>query len=90
MTLADVQTSQLVFAQIDKQVQEETQNDWLQQIDPMVATALGTGIMTWLVHAGQAAAELLKTAAVWVQVDPLTVLQGINQSGLPETTEKAV
>lgn len=45
-------------------------------VDPLVATAVGTGLVIWVIHAGQFAAALISTASAWVQLDPLTVIQG--------------
>lgn len=63
-------------------------------VDSRVATALGTGLVIWLVHAGQFAAALLSTASAWVQLDPLTVIQGAQAQGLVrgevETSEEVM
>ncbi len=88
LQLKQSQSIHLIFAQSEQQMQEEVRQDWLSQVDPLVATAVGTGIVIWLVHAGQFAAALLSTASTWVQLDPLTVLQGTKELDLATTSEE--
>ncbi|MCC7336569.1 MAG: cadherin domain-containing protein, partial [Pirellulaceae bacterium] len=88
MVFKQASMTQLVFAEVSELIDADSQSDWISQIDPYVATAVGTGIVIWLVHAGQFAAALLSTASTWVQLDPLTVLQGAGESEVGESLEE--
>ncbi|MCA9157904.1 MAG: hypothetical protein KDA72_06225 [Planctomycetales bacterium] len=88
MVFKQASMTQLVFAEVSELIDADSQTDWISQIDPYVATAVGTGIVIWLVHAGQFAAALLSTASTWVQLDPLTVLQGTGESEVGESLEE--
>lgn len=88
LLVRQTQSNQVVYAEVKEHLEEEIVQDWVSQIDPYVATAVGTGIVIWLVHAGQFAAALLSTASTWVHIDPLTVLEGAQDIDLPETCEE--
>lgn len=74
--LAQAQADQSIDILSDQRPDLEFGEGNFIHVDPLVATALGTGLVIWLIHAGQFAAALLSTASGWVQLDPLTVLEG--------------
>ena len=88
LILKAAQSTQFVFVQSQQNALEDIQINWISQVDPYVATAVGTGIVIWFVHAGQVAAALLSTASTWVQLDPLTVLQGTDDTEASELCEE--
>ncbi|MEZ6135352.1 MAG: cadherin domain-containing protein [Pirellulaceae bacterium] len=75
LQLQELAKIQLVFAELHSAVEVELSQDYFAHLDPMVTTAVGTGVVIWLIHVGQVVAALLSTASSWVQLDPLTVLQ---------------
>ena len=81
LMLTQAYSSQLPNSISDRQHDQELVDSTFVHVDPLIATALGTGAVIWLVHAGQLAAALLSTASAWVQLDPLTVIQGAAEHG---------
>ena len=65
----------LVFADAETQMEERAESVTLGDFTPIVTTAIGTGIVIWVLHASQAAAAIVSTASAWGQLDPLAVLK---------------
>lgn len=90
--LTQAQADQSIDVLGDQRQDSELVDGMFIQVDPLVATALGTGLVIWLTHVGQFAAALISTASAWVQLDPLTVIQGSETlggiRGEPEASEE--
>ena len=65
---------QLFFDQFEQKFAEEVDQELFYNRDPILTTAISTGVVVWVIQAGQFAAAVLSTAPAWVQLDPLTVL----------------
>jgi hypothetical protein len=88
LSLTGISTTPFVFDDVERNELESSSLDLFTYMDPIVATAVGTGLVIWLVHAGQIAAAVLSTASAWVQLDPLTVLQEVGVCDEADTSEE--
>jgi hypothetical protein len=77
--LDKINQMQLILADGRKGYEESSSPAFFDNLNPMTTAALGTGVVIWVIHASQVAAALLSTTSAWVQLDPLTVLQGASQ-----------
>jgi hypothetical protein len=76
LELEEMTRMQLILADVQREYEEPMGPAFFDNLNPIVTTAVGTGVVIWLIHASQVAAAVLSTASAWVQLDPLTVLQG--------------
>ena len=74
--LKDIQTFFSLFGELDRQYEEELKNHYFVEIDPVLAAAMGTGLLVWGLHVGNMITTLLTTSAAMSYVDPLVVLDG--------------
>jgi hypothetical protein len=79
---------EMVFEEARREYEEQAESAIFENMNPIVTMAVGTGLVIWVVQASQVAAVLLSTASAWVQLDPLTVIQGVGDAEEPATAEE--
>jgi hypothetical protein len=79
---------EMIFDEARREYEEQADGAIFENFNPIVTMAVGTGLVIWIVQASQVAAVLLSTASAWVQLDPLTVIQGVGSVEEPATAEE--
>ncbi len=64
----------LVYNQLEEELQEEDSLTVAEGAEFIAKSAIGSGVVIWIVRAGQIAAAVFAASSAWISIDPLAVL----------------
>ncbi len=62
------------FRELHDQLQMTNEVAPLEGVDVIAKTAIGSGVVVWVIHVSQVMAALLAASSAWMHIDPLSIL----------------
>jgi hypothetical protein len=74
-----------VFARLADDMESSTEAVTMRGVELIAKTAIGSGVVVWVLHVSQVVAALLAASSAWMHIDPLSILNA-SKDELPSKT----
>ena len=77
------------FSRIEDELKMATEVQQMEGVEMIAKTAIGSGVVVWVVHVSQVVAALLAASSAWMHIDPLSILNASKDVLGGKTTDAA-
>ena len=77
------------FARLDVEKESPMEVVAMQGVELIAKTAIGSGVVVWVMHISQVMAALLAASSAWTHIDPLSILNASKEALTKDSSDIA-